>query len=171
MGRTAHPVYPTHSIISCHLQFSQLLPDHRLQVLHQQSTSLLPQQTVNQIAQIRISRQFAHRRENQSTIKQNNVATHHPVFLTNKKSTPERTYLKILRRIQHQYLRIRLLQMAYRNTVGKVYEEVHRKLADNLQERAALKLKLFFCHIINRVFSGSVNPTIFPYYTAWLKRN
>lgn len=43
MGRTAHPVYPTHSIISCHLQFFKLLPDHRLQVLHQQSTSLLPQ--------------------------------------------------------------------------------------------------------------------------------
>lgn len=62
-------------------------------------------------------------------------------------------------------------KMAYRNTVGKVYEEVHRKLADNLQERAALKLKLFFCHIINRVFSGTVNPAIFPYYLAWLKKN
>jgi len=61
--------------------------------------------------------------------------------------------------------------MGYRNTVGKVYEEVHRKLADNLLERAELKLKLFLCHIINRVFTGSVNPTIFPYYTAWLKKN
>lgn len=61
--------------------------------------------------------------------------------------------------------------MAYRNTVGKVYEEAHKKLADNLQDRAALKLKLFFCHIINRVFSGAVNVAIFPYYVAWLKRN
>jgi hypothetical protein len=48
---------------------------------------------------------------------------------------------------------------------------VHRKLADNHQERAALKLKLFFCHIINRVFTGAVNPNIFPYYVAWLKKN
>ena len=60
--------------------------------------------------------------------------------------------------------------MAYRNTVGKVYEEIHRKLADNLQLRAALKLKLFLCHIINRVFSGCVNATIFPYYLAWIKK-
>ena len=61
--------------------------------------------------------------------------------------------------------------MAYRNTVGKVYEEVHRKLADNLQLRAALKLQLFLCHIINRVFSGCVNSTIFPFYLAWTKKN
>jgi len=61
--------------------------------------------------------------------------------------------------------------MAYRNTVGKVYEEVHRKLADNLQQRAALKLKLFLCHIINRVFSGCVNSAVFPFYLAWIKKN
>ena len=59
--------------------------------------------------------------------------------------------------------------MAYRNTVRKVYEEVHRKLADNLQERAGLKLKLFICHILNRVFTGFVNPKIFPHYVAWTK--
>jgi hypothetical protein len=47
---------------------------------------------------------------------------------------------------------------------------VHRRLSDSLQERAALKLKLFLCHIINRVFSGSVNPAVFPYYTAWVKK-
>ena len=61
--------------------------------------------------------------------------------------------------------------MAYRNTIGRVYEEVHRKLAENLQERAALKLKLFLCHIINRVFSGCVNPEVFPFYLTWIKKH
>jgi hypothetical protein len=62
--------------------------------------------------------------------------------------------------------------MAYRNTVGKVYEEVHRKFADNSYERAVLKLKVFICHIVNRVFSGnSVNEALWPYYFAWMKKN
>ena len=39
-----------------------------------------------------------------------------------------------------------------------------------MQERAALKLKLFLCHILNRVFSGCVNAAIFPYYLAWVKK-
>ena len=43
-------------------------------------------------------------------------------------------------------------------------------MADNLQLRAALKLKLFLCHIINRVFSGCVNPAIFPHYLTWTKK-
>ncbi len=61
--------------------------------------------------------------------------------------------------------------MAYRNTVGRVYEEAHKKLAENIQERTILKLKLFLCHIINRVFSGNVNAAIFPFYLAWVKKN
>lgn len=61
--------------------------------------------------------------------------------------------------------------MGYRNTVGKVYEEVHKKLGDNSYERSALKLKIFFCHIINRVFTGNVNASIFPHYIAWVKKN
>jgi hypothetical protein len=44
-------------------------------------------------------------------------------------------------------------------------------LSENLHERTILKLKLFLCHIINRVFTGSVNSSIFPYYSAWLKKN
>jgi hypothetical protein len=64
-----------------------------------------------------------------------------------------------------------VFKMAYRNTVGRVYEEAHKKLADNLHERTILKLKLFLCHIINRVFTGSVNSSIFPHYSAWVKRS
>jgi hypothetical protein len=44
-------------------------------------------------------------------------------------------------------------------------------LGDRLQERTILKLKLFLCHIVNRVFTGSVNSAVFPHYAAWLKRN
>jgi hypothetical protein len=30
---------------------------------------------------------------------------------------------------------------------------------------------VFFCHIINRVFaSGSINPSLFPHFVGWMKR-
>ena len=44
-------------------------------------------------------------------------------------------------------------------------------MSDDLHERSTLKLKLFLCHIINRVFTGCVNSAVFPYYSAWLKKN
>lgn len=61
--------------------------------------------------------------------------------------------------------------MGYRNTIGKIYEEVHRKFSDNSYERAVLKLKVFVCHIVNRVFSGStVNENLWPCFFTWLKK-
>lgn len=52
-----------------------------------------------------------------------------------------------------------------------MYEETHKKLTENIQERSGIKLKLFICHIINRIFTGNVNSMIFPYYTDWVKKN
>ena len=60
--------------------------------------------------------------------------------------------------------------MGYRNTVGKVYEEVHRKYPENSIERSSLKLKVFLCHIINRVFAGGFNMALFPHFSVWLKK-
>lgn len=60
--------------------------------------------------------------------------------------------------------------MGYRNTIGRIYEEVHRKYAENSFERASLKLKVFLCHIINRVFVGGFSSTLFPHFSAWLKQ-
>ena len=59
-------------------------------------------------------------------------------------------------------------KQGYRNTVGKVYEEVHKKVPDD-RTRAALKFRVFCCHLINRVFKTGVRGEIFPYYCAWLK--
>jgi hypothetical protein len=62
--------------------------------------------------------------------------------------------------------------MGYRNTVGKIYEEVHKKFSDSSYERAVLKLKVFICHIVNRVFSGAkVNENLWPHFFAWVKKN
>lgn len=61
-------------------------------------------------------------------------------------------------------------KMGYRNTIGRVYEEVHRKYPENTIERASLKLKVFLCHIINRVFVGNLNATLFPHLVSWIKR-
>lgn len=61
-------------------------------------------------------------------------------------------------------------KIGYRNTVGKVYEEVHRKYPENSKLRAELKLKVFLCHIINRVFVGNLNTNLFPHFVAWLKK-
>lgn len=60
--------------------------------------------------------------------------------------------------------------MGYRNTIGRVYEQVHRKYPDNTYERASLKLKVFLCHIINRVFVGGLNEKLFPYFVGWMKK-
>ena len=62
-------------------------------------------------------------------------------------------------------------KVGYRNTIGRVYEEVHRKYPENTQERAGLKLKVFLCHIINRVFSGPFNSSLFPHFAAWNKKS
>ena len=59
--------------------------------------------------------------------------------------------------------------MGYRNTVGRVYEEVYKKFSENTAERASLKLKVFLCHIINRVFVGGFNGDLFPHFAVWLK--
>jgi len=47
---------------------------------------------------------------------------------------------------------------------------VHRKFPDNTYERASLKLKVFLCHIINRVFVGSLNEKLFPHFVNWIKK-
>lgn len=47
---------------------------------------------------------------------------------------------------------------------------MHRKYPDNTRERAQLKLKVFLCHIINRVFAGGVSAGVLPHYVAWAKR-
>ena len=47
---------------------------------------------------------------------------------------------------------------------------MHRKYPENSYERASLKLKVFFCHIINRVFAGSLNQNLFPHLVTWLKK-
>ena len=47
---------------------------------------------------------------------------------------------------------------------------MYRKFTDNTSGRAALKLKVFLCHIINRVFVGGFNAALFPHFAIWMKR-
>lgn len=47
------------------------------------------------------------------------------------------------------------IKKGYRNTVGKVYEEVHKKIPEG-SKRAQMKFKVFCCHLINRIFKVSV---------------
>lgn len=53
--------------------------------------------------------------------------------------------------------------------VGKVYEEVHKKVPESYQ-RASLKFRVFCCHLINRVFKTGVKGEIFPHYQNWMKQ-
>jgi hypothetical protein len=64
-----------------------------------------------------------------------------------------------------------VFKVTYRKIVGRVFEEVHKKLQDDPYTRATLKLKVFCCHIINRVFTGKVDSSIFPLYCSWVKRS
>ena len=44
-------------------------------------------------------------------------------------------------------------KQGYRNTIGRVFEEIHSKLPDG-QKKSILKFKIFTCHLINRVFKN-----------------
>ena len=62
------------------------------------------------------------------------------------------------------------MKQGYRNTIGKVYEEIHKKIS-NEKRQAQLKFEIFCCHLINRVFSPSNKDDIFPKYRQWLQKN
>lgn len=60
------------------------------------------------------------------------------------------------------------IKEGYRNTVGKAYECIQKRVTEP-NKRAQLKLKIFCCHLINRVFKMECKRETFPYFVEWAK--
>lgn len=54
--------------------------------------------------------------------------------------------------------------------VGHTFSKAHRSISEDLGLRSRLKLKLFCCHVINRVFERENRNDIFVHYFGWLRR-
>jgi hypothetical protein len=58
----------------------------------------------------------------------------------------------------------------YRIVVGHVFHKVH-KFVEDAELKARMKLKVFCCHAINRVFEKENRKSVFPHYYEWEEKN
>jgi adenine-specific DNA methylase len=57
----------------------------------------------------------------------------------------------------------------YRLVVGHVFSKAHRAMSEKVLQRSQVKLGLFCCHLINRIFEKEYRSEIFTHYFEWLK--
>lgn len=43
-------------------------------------------------------------------------------------------------------------KQSYRLVIGHVFAKAHKNITQDVHKRSQLKLKLFICHVVNRVF-------------------
>lgn len=53
--------------------------------------------------------------------------------------------------------------------VGHVFSKAHKEISENISLRSQIKLELFCCHLINRIFEKEYRREIFVHYFDWLK--
>jgi hypothetical protein len=58
----------------------------------------------------------------------------------------------------------------YRLVIGHVFAKAHKNITEDIHIRSQLKLKLFICHVINRVFNKEHNEGIFVHFDNYLKK-
>lgn len=58
---------------------------------------------------------------------------------------------------------------SYRLVVGHVFSKAHKEISENISLRSQIKLQLFCCHLINRIFEKEYRKEIFGHYFDWLK--
>jgi hypothetical protein len=52
--------------------------------------------------------------------------------------------------------------------IGHVFAKAHKNITEDIHIRSQLKLKLFICHVINRVFDSEHNEGIFVHFERYL---
>ena len=55
---------------------------------------------------------------------------------------------------------------AYRLVVGHAFYKAHKMITES-KLKNQIKLKLFCCHVINRVFDKAYTPELFKHYYDW----
>ena len=58
----------------------------------------------------------------------------------------------------------------YRVVVGHAFYKSHKAI-ENVEMKMRIKLKIFCCHVINRVFEKEYRKEIFGYYFDWVEKN
>jgi hypothetical protein len=54
--------------------------------------------------------------------------------------------------------------------IGHVFAKAHKKITEDIHIRSQLKLKLFICHVINRVFNSEHNEGIFVHFEKYVNK-
>ena len=81
----------------------------------------------------------------------------------------ENTIPKLADYFNHKATKFSDFKQAYRLVVGHVFSKAHKEISDNIGLRSQIKLQLFCCHLINRIFEKEYRKEIFVHYFDWLK--
>jgi hypothetical protein len=60
------------------------------------------------------------------------------------------------------------LKFAYRSTTSHIFKSIHENKKIHSHTRNKIKLRLFCCHMINRIFNRKEAGDNFPYFNKWL---
>lgn len=61
------------------------------------------------------------------------------------------------------------LKFSYRSTTSHIFKSIHENKKIDLHLRNKIKMRLFCCHMINRIFNRREIPNNFPHFINWLK--
>lgn len=61
------------------------------------------------------------------------------------------------------------LKFSYRSTTSYIFKAIHENSKIDPHTRNKIKMRLFCCHMINRIFNRKEIPDHFPFYVKWLK--
>ena len=61
------------------------------------------------------------------------------------------------------------LKFSYRSTTSYIFKSIHENKKIDLHLRNKIKMRLFCCHMINRIFIRKEIPNNFPHFISWLK--
>ena len=61
------------------------------------------------------------------------------------------------------------LKFSYRSTTSYIFKSIHENTRIDSHTRNKIKMRLFCCHMINRIFNRKEIPDHFPFFIKWLK--
>lgn len=61
------------------------------------------------------------------------------------------------------------LKFSYRSTTSYIFKSIHENKKIDLHLRNKIKMRLFCCHMINRIFIRKEIPNNFPHFINWLR--
>ena len=72
--------------------------------------------------------------------------------------------------METQYSSFEDIKFAYRSTTSHIFKQIHNNKGMNSHLRNKIKMRLFCCHMINRIFTRNQIGDNFPYFEKWLDK-